>query len=345
MNNTSLFMLVACCLAIWPAVVSAAPRPRPASECRNPPQRLEWRQMSEPEQNSYIDAVLCLTMTESISGIARAINRFDDHQAVHSLQTPNIHWVGHFILWHRYLVATYEKALREECGYKGGQPYWDWSLDARPDDPTSMASFPVDVLGPGKYSFGGNGDPVVPTPVQNPLNLTGGTGGGCVRDGAFTPDRFVVNYGPDPGCLKRDFVPWIFNSFADPKLVQELLDQPDYTSFARTIEKVPTFDTPNIHGSGHFGVGGVLGTMGNAENSPGDPLFYLHHGNLDRILWTWQQQDLETRLNQVGGPVLPMDYGGQNVTLDFTVGLGELAGDATLKQLLDTQSGVLCYTY
>ena len=32
-------------------------------------------------------------MTESISGIARAINRFDDHQAVHSLQTPNIHWV------------------------------------------------------------------------------------------------------------------------------------------------------------------------------------------------------------------------------------------------------------
>ena len=132
-----------------------------------------------------------------------------------------------------------------------------------------MASFPVDVLGPGKYSFGGNGDPVVPTPAQNPLNLTGGTGGGCVRDGAFTPDRFVVNYGPDPGCLKRDFVPWIFNSFADPKLVQELLDQPDYTSFARTIEKVPTFDTPNIHGSGHFGVGGVLGTMGNAENSPG----------------------------------------------------------------------------
>ena len=74
-------------------------------------------------------------------------------------------------------------------------------------------------------------------------------------------------------------------------------------------------------------------------------MFYLHHGNLDRILWTWQQQDLETRLNQVGGPVVPMDYGGQNVTLDFTVGLGELAGDATLKQLLDTQSGVLCYTY
>ncbi|KAK6863645.1 hypothetical protein PG995_000173 [Apiospora arundinis] len=342
MYNSSMFVLVACCLAMLPAAATAIPLSRPPQECRNPPKRLEWRQMSEPQQKSYIDAVLCLTMTESISGIARAINRFDDHQAVHAVQTPNIHWVGHFILWHRYLVATYEKALREECGYEGGQPYWDWSLDARPDDPTSMASFPVDVLGPGKSSFGGNGDPVTPTPKQNPLNLTGGTGGGCVRDGAFTPDRFRVNYGPDPGCLKRDFVPWIFNSFADPKLVEEVLDQPDYASFARTIEKVPTFDAPNVHGSGHFGIGGVLGTIGNAENNP---LFYLHHGNLDRIFWTWQQKDLETRLNQVGGPVVPMDYGGQNVTLDFTVNLGDLAGDATLKQLLDTQGGVLCYTY
>ncbi|KAK7941478.1 uncharacterized protein PG986_013865 [Apiospora aurea] len=313
--------------------------------CRNPPKRLEWRQMSKSQQMSYIDAVMCLTMTESKSGIARAINRFDDHQAVHSVQTPNIHWVGHFMLWHRYLVATYEKALREECGYEGGQPYWDWSLDARPHDPDSLSAFPDTVFGPGAYSFGGNGDLVAPSPEQNPLNLTGGTGGGCVRDGAFTPDRFRVNYGPDPGCLKRDFVPWILNSFADPARVAEVLDQPDYASFARSVEKVPTFDQPNIHGSGHFGVGGVLGTIGNAENSPGDPLFYLHHGNLDRVLWMWQQKDPETRLNQVGGPVVPFDYGGQNVTLDFTVNLGVLAGDATLKQLLDTQSGVLCYTY
>ncbi|KAK8139999.1 hypothetical protein PG984_000065 [Apiospora sp. TS-2023a] len=375
MHHLSLFSLATSCLAVLTAGVPLMPgepipnEPRAPQICRNPPKRLEWRQMSQSQQKSYIDAVMCLTMTESKSGIARAINRFDDHQAVHSVQTPNIHWVvsipffrplvdrleclwsfanslqGHFILWHRYLVATYETALREECGYEGGQPYWDWSLDANPHEPNSMAAFSTDVLGPGRYSFGGNGDFVAPTPEQNPLNLTGGTGGGCVRDGAFTPDRFRVNYGPDPGCLKRDFTPWILNSFADPARVQEVLGQPDYASFARTIEKVPTFDTPNIHGGGHFGVGGVLGTIGNAENSPGDPLFYLHHGNLDRVLWMWQQKDPETRLNQVGGPVVPMDYGGQNVTLDFTVNLGELAGDATLKQLLDTQSGVLCYTY
>lgn len=29
----------------------------------------------------------------AISGIAGAVNRFDDHMAVHSSQTPDIHWV------------------------------------------------------------------------------------------------------------------------------------------------------------------------------------------------------------------------------------------------------------
>jgi tyrosinase len=154
----------------------------------------------------------------------------------------------------------------------------------------------------------------------------------------------MLNF-PTRDCLRRDFIPWIMNTFPDPKLVQKVMDQPDYTSFAREMEGVPSFDKRNIHGSGHFGVGGVLGTVGNAANSPGDPLFFLHHGNLDRIFWEWQQKDLKTRLNHVGGPVEPFDYSGKNVTLDFTINMGKLAGETTLKSLLDTQGEVLCYTY
>jgi tyrosinase len=92
----------------------------------------------------------------------------------------------------------------------------------------------------------------------------------------------MLNF-PTRDCLRRDFIPWIMNTFPDPKLVQAVLDQPDYAAFARAVEGLPSFDTPNIHGSGHFGIGAVLGTCGNAANSPGEPLFYLHHGNLDRI--------------------------------------------------------------
>lgn len=108
----------------------------------------------------------------------------------------------------------------------------------------------------------------MPTAEENPLNITGGTGGGCVQDGPFVSSTFRLNF-PGPSCLRRDFIPWIMNTFADPKLVQNVLQQPDYTSFARTLENIPSFASPNIHGSGHFGVGGVLGMMGSAPNSPG----------------------------------------------------------------------------
>jgi tyrosinase len=39
-----------------------------------------------------------------------------------------------------------------------------------------------------------------------------------------------------------------------------------------------------IHGSVHIWVGG---TMSNASVSPADPVFWLHHANLDRLWWVW----------------------------------------------------------
>jgi tyrosinase len=76
-----------------------------------------------------------------------------------------------------------------------------------------------------------------------------------------------------------------------------------------------------------------------------DPLFFMHHCNLDRIFWEWQLKDLPTRFHQVGGPIVPFDYGGKNVTLDFEVNIGTLAPNVTLEQLLNPQGDVLCYGY
>ncbi|EDU41090.1 monoxygenase [Pyrenophora tritici-repentis Pt-1C-BFP] len=301
------------------------------------------RQMTTSQKKSYIDAVLCLTTKEAISGINGTVNRFDDHQAVHNKQTPYIHFVGHFILWHRYFVATYEKALRDECGYTGGQPYWDWSLDGDASDPQSTKPTKSPVFDP-VTGFGGNGIRVVATPKQNPFNLTS-TGGGCVQDGPFVAPNFMVNYPGPPSCLRRDFIPAFLNTWTDPKLVENLLSQPTYETFDHALEGTPTFYKPNLHGSGHFDVGGILGQAGNASNSPAEPLFYLHHGNIDHLYWMWQQKDLETRLSQVGGPVNRDDLSGPNVTLDFEVNMGKLAGSVPLRDLMDTEGGLLCYTY
>ncbi|QDS76025.1 hypothetical protein FKW77_005021 [Venturia effusa] len=317
------------------SIAVAVSSTRSAGICSDPPKRLEWRQLSDPQKKSYIDAVLCLTKKKGISGIENAVNRFDDHYAVHSNQTDDIHWVGHFLHWHRYFVATYEAALRDECGYTDGQPYWDWSQDTEPQNPNSTKVFHTAIFDP-ETGFGGNGAYIELPMERNPYQLPGGTGGGCVQDGPFTPTNFMLNH-PKKDCLRRDYIPRIMNTWGDPAIVAHVLAQKDFTSFARELENKKTFAEPNIHGSGHFGVGGVLGTLGNASLSPGDPLFYPHHAYLDFVFWTWQQQDLPTRLHQVGGPVKPLDYSGENVTLDFEVNIGKLAGNATLHDLLDTQ--------
>jgi len=95
-------------------------------------------------------------------------------------------------------------------------------------------------------------------------------------------------------------------------------------------------------------MGGSLGTMGDVASSPGDPLFYMHHTNLDRLFWTWQKQNLTARLYDVSGPIYMMDYDnikGGNVTLDFEINLGPLGETKKLRNLMDIRVPELCYTY
>jgi tyrosinase len=39
--------------------------------------------------------------------------------------------------------------------------------------------------------------------------------------------------------------------------------------------------------------------------SPGDPVFYLHHGYLDRVWWEWQSRNLTRRLTEIAGNNTP----------------------------------------
>jgi len=64
----------------------------------------------------------------------------------------------------------------------------------------------------------------------------------------------------------------------------------DYTSFTDGLE--------SLHNNVHVWVGGVhqistsqaeVGTMGNKMISPADPMFWLHHAQIDRIWSIWQQ--------------------------------------------------------
>ena len=62
-------------------------------------------------------------------------------------------------------------------------------------------------------------------------------------------------------------------TFADVTAVQR---QTDYASYTAALEGGP-------HNTAHRWVGGVMATGW----SPLDPLFWLHHAQVDRLWWEW----------------------------------------------------------
>lgn len=212
------------------------------------------------EKTSYLKAVNCfltkpaLTPPFENSGVK---SRYDDLVYTHISQTFSIHYVGHFLPWHRYFTAVYEQALRSECGYTGAQPYWDWTLDVTPS--SKFTSAPVF---DSKYGFGGNG-PFIAGNDSNPLNVPGRTGGGCVQDGPFK--NMTVNLGPqssvtyNPQCLKRDLSPYFAGRYLGQNQTSLTLAAPDFGSFDMVVEGGPSFELSGVHGGGHYSVGGTFG--------------------------------------------------------------------------------------
>jgi hypothetical protein len=63
---------------------------------------------------------------------------------------------------------------------------------------------------------------------------------------------------------------------ADVGLTPTAMSKTNYNDFSALIN--------GIHGSVHIWVGG---TMSSPMTSPADPVFWLHHANLDRLWWKW----------------------------------------------------------
>lgn len=140
--------------------------------------------MSAKERKAYSSAVKCMYTSPSKSDpelVPGARTRYDDFVGQHINQTRSIHGTGNFLSWHRYFVHTFEKALREECGYTGYQPYWNWF--SYQDDLSKSPVFDgsaTSMGGDGHYvkhngSVGGGGRIFIPS----------GNGGGCIKSGPF----------------------------------------------------------------------------------------------------------------------------------------------------------------
>jgi tyrosinase len=96
----------------------------------------------------------------------------------------------------------------------------------------------------------------------------------------------------------------------------------------------------------------VVDPGGDAMTSPGDPVFYFHHGALDRLWWLWQMQDPDNRLNAyvslgVGG-MSGMHHRRQSDPDDAWIDMEWLAPKIKLTEANDQlggNNGALCYIY
>lgn len=81
--------------------------------------------------------------------------------------------------------------------------------------------------------------------------------------------------------------------------------------------------------------------------SPGDPAFYAHHSQIDRVWTIWQWLDIEKRQNQVAGTGTFLNSPpSPDTTLDTVVDLGYAAGTPTkMADLMSTVNGPFCYLY
>lgn len=295
-----------------------------------------------------------------------AKSRYDDFIVVHMNQTLVVHGTANFLSWHRLFLDYYEKALREECDYQGAQPYWNWGKSAF--DPINSPLFDG-----SPSSLGSNGAFVPHNCTDALMNgmqcIPPGQGGGCLTKGPFV--NMTINLGPisptlaaqnitalpesdffkyNPRCIRRDVSSYVSSRWTTEQNSTDLITQsPDLAAFQDHMQGNRSVGDLGVHGGGHFTISGD--PAGDFYISPGDPVFWLHHGQIDRVWWIWQNLDPAARTNVVAGHLRPENPGAPPSplgTLDDVLDMGVLGPSMTISQASSSMGltgGNFCYIY
>ncbi|GAB7350570.1 hypothetical protein MBLNU459_g1146t1 [Dothideomycetes sp. NU459] len=321
--------------------------------------RKEWGSMSKSARVAYTDAVTCLQSLPSQLDSATypgAKSRYDDFMAIHINMTSRIHLNGYFLSWHRGFVRLYELALQNECGYNGSQPYWNWPLWA-----SDLSGSPL--FDGSAYSLGSDGAKVAnesDVVVGPGVTLPHGSGGGCVHSGPFvnytvpfrsfqfaealTGEPPVDAFEYTPRCLSRDLNSYIATRYTNATDVATLLAAKNISNFQGILSGAPATYNLGTHGGGHFSMGNQGADF---FASPGDPAFYLHHAQIDRLWTKWQAQDILVRPFELSGTQTVLDIPpSANVTFNDTLSWSVAGPNKKVCELAVVGSSpFLCYKY
>ncbi|GKZ31311.1 hypothetical protein AbraIFM66950_011705 [Aspergillus brasiliensis] len=327
--------------------------------------RREWRSLTLTERKEFTDAIVCLqSLPTNISAEEKETfqgvqTRYDEFVATHINLTAHIHVTADFLAWHRFFIHAFENALRVECNYTGTLPYWEWGYDAE--------NIQDSVLFNGDpYSMGTNGVDLNLTSIYwDSVNITipGGTGGGCVYGGPFS--NYTVHMGPisapgeqpvqynleyNPRCLSRNLNPEVSQiSVSFRNTTKLILSYDTIDWFQGVMQGDKRFTDPTapytygVHGGGHLAVGSVLADI---DTSPAEPMFWLHHAQIDRVWTIWQGLDPAKRRNAIWGTsTRSNDPPSANMTLDDMLEFGFISQQLQFADLMNPLSGPFCYRY
>ncbi|MCJ1439468.1 hypothetical protein MMC27_008862 [Xylographa pallens] len=299
---------------------------------RNPALRQEWRMLPFEARRSYIAAVRCLSNSPSRMGLNTT--RYDDFVYSHLQMFNTTHNVPVSLPWHRYYIQQYENALRNECGYKGYLAYWDWTLDAA--DPESSPIW-SDELG-----FSGNGS----------------SSEQCVERG---PLAHMAPQYPTPHCLRRNFAREGMHgrNYTAPIVEGLIAGARTYHEFRSGLELGP-------HRWIHRGIGGEMPTPWSTNGSCPlppyfrmvtltdrlsfkDPIFFVHHAQIDRLWWKWQHREPAARLRDYDSAAREPQEGllkdTTTVSLEDPLRLYGLGMERKVGDVMSTETSLLCYKY
>ena len=268
--------------------------------------------LSSTERAAFVDAILALKVAPSrISAAATMVtngggtpNRYDDYVWMHNTVGSRAHFGSAFGPWHREFLRQFEFDLRQVSGNDDIViPFWDWTTGRVSGDPNWP--FTPDLIGglgdaSGLVTDGPFSDPATwrmnirrtgdpntqlrrrPANVGAGFNLPTAIN---ARNGAAYPQPY-------------DASPFneVFTNATPTSTIQGWING----SFRKFLEWV-------LHNGVHTWVGGQdNGDLGGPMSFPpvavNDPVFWLHHCNIDRIWTIWQQRDpTRTYLPVTGG--------------------------------------------
>lgn len=243
--------------------------------------------LTSAEKQQFIQAVLALKDNN------RTGNKYNQYVKWHAdasvMQTPTgstrsaAHGGPAFLAWHREYIRRFELDL--QAIVPGiGLPYWDWAADAALANPATAPVWAADFMG-------GNGDST--------------DGSYVVKTGPFAYGKWVVvnekgspiqytTTGTYTGALKRQFAAGVA-TLPNQATVDAVLSVTPYdsspwdgtTSLSHRNRLEGWFNSPQLHNRVHRWVGQTM----RLSVSPNDPVFFLHHSNIDRLWAQWQARN------------------------------------------------------